>query len=118
MDKSDYTIGQTIEMFLENISLSRSENTTIAQRHGVHSALMFTVKNEAGSLAKALNIIGAHGFNMEAVRSHPMKKLLWQYYFYVEIEGNITSPTGRDMLEALNMCCDKLKSLGAFVKYE
>jgi len=97
--------------------LSRSENTSITQRHGVHCALMFTVKNEAGSLAKALNIIGAHGFNMEAVRSRPMKELLWQYYFYVEIEGNITTNAGKDMLEALNMCCDQLKCLGSFVRY-
>lgn len=97
--------------------LSRSENTGIDKRHGVHSALMFTVKNEAGSLARALNIIGAHGFNMEAVRSRPMKELLWQYYFYVEIEGNISGTAGRDMLEALNMCCDELKSLGSFIKY-
>lgn len=97
--------------------LSRSENKSIVQRHGVHSALMFTVKNEAGSLARALNIIGAHGFNMEAVRSRPMKELLWQYYFYVEIEGNIATNAGKDMLEALNMCCDQLKSLGSFVKY-
>lgn len=96
---------------------SRSENTTIAQKHDVHCALMFTVKNEAGSLAKALNIIGAHGFNMEAVRSRPMKELLWQYYFYVEIEGNICTQAGKDMLEALNMCCDKLKCLGSFVRY-
>lgn len=97
--------------------LSRSENMSIAQKHGVHCALMFTVKNEAGSLARALNIIGAHGFNMEAVRSRPMKELLWQYYFYVEIEGNIATAAGKDMLEALNMCCDQLKSLGSFVKY-
>lgn len=97
--------------------LSRSENRSYAQRHGVHCALMFTVKNEAGSLARALNIIGAHGFNMEAVRSRPMKELLWQYYFYVEIEGNIATTAGKDMLEALNMCCDQLKSLGSFVRY-
>lgn len=97
--------------------LSRSENRSLTQRHGVHCALMFTVKNEAGSLARALNIIGAHGFNMEAVRSRPMKELLWQYYFYVEIEGNIATTAGKDMLEALNMCCDQLKSLGSFVRY-
>lgn len=97
--------------------LSRSGNRTLTQKHGVHSSLMFTVKNEAGSLARALNIIGAHGFNMEAVRSRPMKELLWQYYFYVEIEGNIATAAGKDMLEALNMCCDRLKSLGSFVRY-
>ena len=79
-----------------------------------HSILMFTVRNEAGSLAKAINIIGSHGFNMRCLRSRPMKELLWQYYFYVELEGNMNSDEGRAMREELSSCCDKLKVLGSF----
>ncbi|MBE6969884.1 MAG: bifunctional chorismate mutase/prephenate dehydratase, partial [Ruminococcaceae bacterium] len=64
--------------------LSRSEDRNAASAHGAHFVLMFTVRNEAGSLARALNIVGAHGFNMRSLRSRPMKELLWQYYFYLE----------------------------------
>ena len=71
---------------------------------------MFTVKNEAGSLAKAVNIISKHGYNMTALRSHPMKDLMWKYYFYIEIEGD----TGEDMLSELKNCCDKLKVAGTY----
>ena len=98
--------------------LSRSENKNNASLHGAHFALMFTVKNEAGSLARALNIIGAHGFNMRTLRSRPMKELMWQYYFYIEAEGNIHSADGRSMMEALKVCCDMLKHVGSFVKQE
>ncbi|MBE6585664.1 MAG: bifunctional chorismate mutase/prephenate dehydratase, partial [Ruminococcaceae bacterium] len=49
------------------------------------TVLMFTVKHEAGSLANAIGIIGKYGYNMTALRSRPMKKHSWQYYFYVEI---------------------------------
>lgn len=94
--------------------LSRTENRNIAKEHGAHFVLMFTVRNEAGSLARALNIIGAHGFNMRTLRSRPMKELLWQYYFYVEAEGNIHSHEGKGMLEALSMCCDRLKVVGSY----
>ena len=97
--------------------LSRSANTSAAEKHGAHFALMFTVKNEAGYLARALNIIGSYGFNMDAVRSRPRKDLLWQYAFYVEAEGNIYSPDGKSMLESLRVCCDKLKVLGSFIRY-
>ena len=34
-----------------------------------NSVLMFTVKNEAGSLANAISIIGKYGYNMTALRS-------------------------------------------------
>ncbi len=94
--------------------LARSEDRNISKAHGAHFVLMFTVRNEAGSLARALNIIGAHGFNMRTLRSRPMKELLWQYYFYVEAEGNVRSYEGKCMLEELAVCCDKVKCVGSF----
>jgi chorismate mutase/prephenate dehydratase len=78
--------------------------------------LMFTVRNEAGSLAKAIDIIGKHGYNMGSLRSRPMKELLWQYYFYVEAEGNILTDEGRAMLAELGEHCDRLKAVGTYSK--
>ena len=94
--------------------LSRSENRNIGKQHGAHFILVFTVRNEAGSLAQALNIIGTHGFNMRTLRSRPMRELLWQYFFYVEAEGNIHSRDGENMLKELAVCCDKIKCVGSF----
>ena len=94
--------------------LSKSENRNVGKQHGAHFILVFTVRNEAGSLAQALNIIGAHGFNMRTLRSRPMGELLWQYYFYVEAEGNIHSDEGRRLLKELEACCDKIKCIGSF----
>jgi chorismate mutase/prephenate dehydratase len=82
----------------------------------VHSIILFTVRNEAGALAKAIDIIGKHGFNMQMLRSRPMKELLWQYYFYVEAEGNLNTDEGQAMLCELKEYCDKLKSVGSYVK--
>ncbi len=79
-----------------------------------HFILVFTVKNEAGALAKTLDIIGAHGFNMRNLRSRPMKELLWSYYFYIEADGSINTQDGRDMLRELSATCDKLKLAGTY----
>lgn len=79
-----------------------------------HSILMFTVRNEAGALAKAVRIIGEYGYNMRCLRSRPMKELLWQYYFYVEAEGNLDCEKGEKMLSELTTCCDRLRMLGSF----
>ena len=81
------------------------------------SVLMFTVKHEAGSLAKAISIIGDHGFNMSALRSRPMRKHSWQYYFYVEVEGSIDTENGRKMIEQLVGVCDELKIAGTFAPH-
>ena len=82
-----------------------------------NTVLMFTVKNEAGSLAKAISIIGQYGYNMTALRSRPLKKHSWQYYFYVEIDGTIETNEGREMLQELNKVCDKLKIAGTYAPH-
>ena len=82
-----------------------------------NSVLMFTVKHEAGSLANAISIIGKHGYNMTALRSRPLKKHSWQYYFYIEIDGNTNTENGKKMLDELNEVCDKLKVAGTFAPH-
>ena len=67
-------------------------------------------------MAKAIDIIGKHGFNMRSLRSRPMKELLWEYYFYVEAEGNANSKEGKRMMEDLLEYCGKLKLVGTYEK--
>ena len=81
------------------------------------TVLMFTVKHEAGSLASAIGIIGAYGYNMTALRSRPMKKHSWQYYFYVEIDGTTDTENGSKMIEELKQVCDCLKVAGRFAPH-
>jgi len=91
------------------LSKVRAESSSLS-----NSVLMFTVKNEAGSLANALSIIGKYGYNMTALRSRPLKKHSWQYYFYIEIDGTTDTDRGEKMLSELRRECDKLKIAGAF----
>lgn len=76
--------------------------------------LTFTVRNEAGALAKAIGTIGAHGFNMRSLRSRPTKKLPWSNFFFLEAEGNLASGEGQRMLEELSLYVSGLKILGSF----
>lgn len=81
-----------------------------------HFIMMFTVTNEAGSLGKAISIIGDNGFNLKALKSRPTKELIWNYYFYAEGEGNINSENGKKMLLELKEKCSEVKVLGSFEK--
>lgn len=78
--------------------------------------MLFTVKNTAGSLGEAISVIGQHGFNLKALKSRPTKELVWDYFFYVEGEGNINSEQGNAMLTQLKECCSNLKIVGSFEK--
>ena len=114
-----------LEVLQANINTSGENTTRFAVLSKVRSndprlsssVLMFTVKNEAGSLAGAISIIGKYGYNMTALRSRPLRKHSWQYYFYIEIDGTVNSDEGRRMMQELGRICDQLKVAGAFAPH-
>lgn len=110
-----------LKILKENVNESETNTTRFAvfsrvmnQSKSDGSIIVFTVPDEAGSLAHAINIIGNHGFNMRSIKSRAMKDLMWTYYFYVEIDGDLKSRSGSFMLAELSDCCDKLKFVGSF----
>ena len=112
----DHDINESKSNTTRFAVFSRVANKNPKRDFSTHSILLFTVRNEAGALAKAIEVIGTHGFNMRTLRSRPMKELLWQYYFYVETEGEIQTERGRLMMEELGEYCDKLKFVGTYSK--
>lgn len=80
--------------------------------------VMFTVKNTPGSLAKALMTFAEAGYNMRSLKSHPVKNVPWQYYFYVEVEGSLMNEKGISLLEKLSQDCIDVVSPGFFVEAE
>ena len=112
-----------LKVLAPNINESASNTTRFAvfirtpsgsARRDGQFIMTFTVKNEAGSLAKAISIIGECGFNMRSLKSRPSKNLSWSYYFYVEAEGNLDSEQGRSMLSQLEQICSGLKILATY----
>ena len=43
-----------------------------------------------------------------------MKSLAWNYYFYVEATGDITSRYGTEMIARLSFWCDMVKIVGKY----
>lgn len=78
--------------------------------------MLFTVKNTAGSLGRAVSVIGEHGFNLRALKSRPTKDLSWDYYFYAEGEGNLGTFEGKAMLAELKTCCNSVKIIASYEK--
>lgn len=79
-----------------------------------NTILIFTIRDFAGALARAISIIGKHNYNMRVIRSRPVKEFNWQYYFYTEIEGVLDSEEGWRMLEQLKTACEKIKVIGTY----
>ncbi len=115
------------EYGLKKLAVAINESGTNSTRFAVFSRvrktdvrddnrfiMMFTVKNEPGSLAKAVSAIGENGFNLKALKSRPTKDSSWCYYFYVEGEGIVNSFEGRRMLSQLEPNCLSVKIVGSY----
>lgn len=92
--------------------------TRQGKMQGQRFSLFFTVKHDAGSLARVVDIIGGSGFNMESLRSRAMKSLPWQYYFHVEVDGALADETAGRMIERLGAVCESLRVLGCYSRLE
>lgn len=110
-----------LEILEKNVNTTNNNTTRFALFSRVmltentnSNIILFTVKNESGSLSRTVNIISKYGYNMTALRSRPIKGLMWEYYFFAEIEGDLTTPGGKMMLEELGTLCEKIKVLGAY----
>ena len=110
----DHDINESSTNSTRFAVFSRAENRQVNTSGDSRFLLMFTVKNEAGALAQALNVLSSYGFNMRALHSRPLKELAWQYYFYIEAEGDETGQNGSDMLRHLALHCDMLKVVGHY----
>ena len=93
--------------------LSRDANES-ATEAGSRFMMIFTVRNVQGSLVKAINAISSHGFNIRFLHTRPLRTEEWGYFFYVECDGDDTSPEGRAMVEELSAVCETLKFVGRY----
>ena len=73
---------------------------------------MFTVNHESGALAKIMQIIANYELNMTSIRSRACKDKPWQYYFYVEVEGDIADSRIQQCFEECKKHCEEFKIIG------
>lgn len=78
--------------------------------------LLFTVNHTAGKLATVVAEIAKQGFNMECIKSRPLPNNSWEYYFYVEIVGNIGDQAAQNLIDSLKKICPVIKLLGVYDK--
>jgi chorismate mutase/prephenate dehydratase len=79
------------------------------------TSLLFSTPNKAGALYNTLAIFAEHGISMMRIESRPSRRGMWDYCFFVDIEGHIED--GRVMrlaLEELKERTSMFKLLGSY----
>ena len=94
--------------------LSRVANDSVTPGADNRFMVMFTVKDEPGALAGAINTLSSHGHNMSIMRSRHMKDLPWNYYFYAEASGDVDVKDVAALMEEMKVSCQLVKPLGCY----
>jgi chorismate mutase/prephenate dehydratase len=74
------------------------------------------IKDKVGALYEILGIFDKSGINLTKIESRPSKKKLWEYIFFIDIEGHIEDKKTVSALEKLRDICVSVKILGSYPK--
>lgn len=78
------------------------------------TSLVMTSQNKPGAMVELLEPLSRHGVSMTKFESRPSKQGLWDYVFYVDIEGHQLDPKVKAALHDCEQCASFLKVLGSY----
>lgn len=82
---------------------------------GSHTSLAFSTKaNVPGALVKPLQVFAQRNINLSRVESRPSKRSLGDYLFFLDLEGDTTSPAVQAAISELAAYTDTLKIFGSY----
>ena len=78
------------------------------------TSLVMSVKNRPGAIYELLAPLARHGVSMSRLESRPSRASLWEYVFFVDIEGHKQDAKVATALEELREKAAFLKILGSY----
>ena len=80
-------------------------------------SIVTSANNESGALIGLLQIFYKYGLNMVNLKSRPRVNKPWEYYFYIDFEGNMASEKVKMALEEMREKSNYLQILGNYRLY-
>lgn len=78
------------------------------------TSLLISVKNEPGALYRMLEPMARHGLSMTRIESRPSRRGIWDYVFFVDIEGHVEDSQVAAALREIEQHSSLFKVLGSY----
>jgi prephenate dehydratase len=82
--------------------------------HDKTSLAVYLERDRPGALYEFLGEFARRSINMTRIESRPSKKLLGDYWFFIDVEGHADDDILREAISALKDKCTTLKVLGSY----
>ncbi len=110
-------IAEKIEDRAKNITRFLIIGKEMAKRARQNkTSMMFSIRDEAGSLIKVLQLFARNGINLTRIQSRPLRNRQWEYLFFVDFEGHVEDPVVEKVLGQLKKRCLYLRVMGSYPK--
>ena len=130
-DKSKAAIASTraaslysLKVLAENINNNPNNYTRfiiIGKKLEVSKAsnkisIVFSAPHKPGALYSALSYFAENNLNMLRIESRPIAEKSWEYFFYIDFEGNINDDRIKDVIEKIKDNSMYFKLIGNYKK--
>jgi chorismate mutase/prephenate dehydratase len=78
------------------------------------TAIVFGVDDRAGALWAALGALAENGINLNRIESRPSRRRLWEYVFFVDLDGHPSDELVKRALDALDRRSSFVRVLGSW----
>ena len=111
-----------LELLKEDISNIRDNytrfiiisNKMLITNNAKKISIITSTTNEAGALFKLLEEFSKNNLSMMSIKSRPIINKPWEYYFYIDFEGNLKDEPVKRALEVIREKSNYLKILGNY----
>ena len=110
-----------LKVLLRNIqdSLNITRFIVISKKlttSGDRTMIFFNVPHRPGALYKVLEKFYKYNVNLTMIYSRPLRVIPWQYYFYLEFEGELNDMKIKQLLEEVKSVATNVKIKGSYSK--
>lgn len=78
------------------------------------TSLLLSSPNRPGSLYQLLQPFAHNNINMTRIESRPSRQGIWEYVYFIDIQGHIQEPAVAEAIEMLTQHTPLLKHLGSY----